>query len=270
MGKAKDLRLSPIQAGIARRFVEQHHYSGRTVQNAKLNLGAFMADKLVGVMQFGSPMYKRGVLSFVEGTAWNGMVELNRMAFLDDTPRNAESRALGVAFRLMQKQWPQVEWVLSFADGTLCGDGTIYRAAGFVLVQIKRNTNIYQSPPDSLGRREYRSQSTLTHGMWAAKQGGRSSMKAYKDAGWELIPGFQLCYIRFLNPAARARLTLPEIPFSEIAARGAAMYKGERTKVSSEPPGDQPGKGGAIPTRALQNTQGQEATGGQAERIEAA
>jgi hypothetical protein len=39
--------------------------------------------------------------------------------------------------RMIQKHYPHVEWVISFADGCQCGDGTIYRAAGFVLTGIK-------------------------------------------------------------------------------------------------------------------------------------
>jgi hypothetical protein len=35
---------------------------------------------------------------------------------------------------------------VSFADGTQCGDGTIYRASGFVLTGIKENDQIWQAP----------------------------------------------------------------------------------------------------------------------------
>ena len=39
--------------------------------------------------------------------------------------------------------------------------------------------------------------------------------------------GFQLRYIYFIDKKWRKRLTVPEIPFSEIDKRGAGMYKGE-------------------------------------------
>ncbi len=82
---------------------------------------------------------------------------------------------------------------------------------------------------------------------------GASSMKVYKDAGWKPKPGFQLRYIYFLDPTVRERLTVPVIPFSEIARRGAAMYRG-KSRAGSEPATRQPnqaGKGGAAPTPAL-------------------
>ena len=76
-----------------------------------------------------------------------------------------------------------------------------------------------------------------------------------KSLGASRNVGFQLRYIYFLNPAARQRLTVPEIPFSKIDEMGAGMYKGVAKRVSSETsdtPDIQSGKGGATPTDALQ------------------
>ena len=42
------------------------------------------------------------------------------------------------------------------------------------------------------------------------------------------IPGFQLRYIYFIDRSCRAKLTVPEIPFSRIDELGAGMYKGEK------------------------------------------
>ena len=39
-----------------------------------------------------------------------------------------------------------MKWVISFADGTQCGDGTIYRASGFYLTGIKVNNQIWEAP----------------------------------------------------------------------------------------------------------------------------
>ncbi len=248
---AKDIRVQPIQAAVARDFIRSHHYSGRVVTSSRLSLGAFLGDRLIGVMQFGRAMYPRQALPLVADTAWDAMLELNRFAMIDDTPRNAESRTLSVACRLIRQHYPQVDWILSYADGTLCGDGTIYRAAGFVLTGIKKNATIWMSPPNELGQREYRARSTLTKGVHARRSGGVSTMKPYRDAGWEPVPGFQLRYIRFLNPDARGRLSVPELPYTAIAEAGARMYKGKRPKDSSEPLADPVREGGAAPTRTL-------------------
>lgn len=248
MASAKDIVVKPITAQAANALVKRVHYSGKVVNNSTLHLGAFLNDKLEGAMSFGSPLDKRKVLPLVEGTQWNGMLELNRMAFSDRLPRNSESRALSVAFRLIKKHYPHIEWILSFSDGCQCGDGTIYRASGFVLTSIKKNNSIWRAPTGesfaetslrpgiggsaAIKKAEAISRTTMTNGAHLAASGGKSSMQRFKDAGWKPIEGFQLRYIYFLNPAARQRITVPILPFSDIEKMGAGMYKG--VKVSRE------------------------------------
>lgn len=263
MATAKDIRIAPISAKDANALIRRLHYSGKVVNNSQLHLGVFLLDRLEGAMQFGPSLDKRKVIGLVENTAWNGFVELNRLAFSDRLPRNSESRALGVAFRLFRKHYPHIEWIISFADATQCGDGTIYRAAGFALTAIKRNNQIWEAPGGELfndtsirpgigGERERArqvfSRTSLTDGRSKQQQQqakailsrttqtkarniletGASSMKAYKAAGWKPKEGYQLRYIYFLNPAARERLTVPILPYSRIDEIGAGMYRGEK------------------------------------------
>lgn len=185
-------------------------------------------------MSFGSPLDKRKVLPLVEDTEWSGMLELNRMAFSDVLPRNSESRAMAVAFRLIKKHYPHIEWVLSFSDGTQCGDGTIYRAAGFVLTQVKQNSSLYETPCGTPIARMTWDSATPEHRAVIAKQYGMMKFdassflaKTAKLNGMKSLTGYQLRYIYFLNPTARERLTVPVLPFSKIDEMGAGMYKGK-------------------------------------------
>lgn len=241
---AKDIRVAPVSSTLAREFVREHHYSGKVANNSQLHLGVFLPDKrLHGVMQFGPPMVKANVLGLVRDTKWHDMLELNRMAFDDALPRNSESRALGVALRLIRKTYPNIQWVLSFADGTQCGDGTIYRASGFVLTQIRANSTIGQMPDGSVV-----ASMTLHKGKHILKTG-----KAAVPAGFKPLPGFQLRYIYFLDPGARQRLTCPVLPFEAIDKAGARMYLGKCGGKSS-PAGTTNGEGGAPPTPPLHST----------------
>lgn len=251
---AKDIVVQPITSTAARQIVARFHYSGKSTQNSQLHFGVFLNGKCLGAMQFGPPMDRRKLLPLVTGTGWNGMIELNRMAFSDALPRNSESRALGVAFRMMRKAYPHIEWVVSFADGTQCGDGTIYRAAGFVLTSIKPNAQMLQMPDGSIVARK-----TLDNPNHTGLNGRFGSAIA-KENGAVPLPGFQLRYIYFLNPAARARLACPILPFSAIEHAGARMYRGQRARsTDSGTSGDQPEGGGAIPTRALNTATSPEA-----------
>lgn len=302
MGAAKDIILRPISRQDADALVKRVHYSGKVVNQGRLE----------GAMQLGPSLDKRKIMGLVGGTGWNEFIELNRMAFSDALPRNSESRALSIAMRMLKKHAPQLQWVISFADATQCGDGTIYRAAGFVLTGIKENDQIWVAPEadarfsrvsltdnrshtEQAKAREILSRVTATKGKHithtvaatsgygvggglnlqakprtehsaslrpgigaqghAATTGGGSSMRAYIEAGWKPLEGFQLRYIYFLDPTARERLTVPILPYSEIERRGAGMYKGERVtrgvgETDNAPqPNEEPG--GASPTTPL-------------------
>lgn len=269
MASAKDIVVKPIAAADARRVVQSVHYSGKTVNNSQLHLGVFLNGRLEGAMQFGPSLDKRKIQGLVKGTPWNGFIELNRMAFSEALPRNSESRALAVAFRIIRKQYPHLQWVVSFADGAQCGDGTIYRASGFLLTGIKKNTQVWEAPSgetfarmsltDGKSKQQQQKARQVVSSVTMSKGGniretGGASMKSFQAAGFKPIPGFQLRYIYFIDPTARELLTVPVIPFEKIAEMGAGMYRGKaRPKQATE--GHPPSSGGATPTRTLQDSE---------------
>lgn len=231
MGSAKALIVRPIERDTANEFMRRVHYSGRIVQNTQVHLGVFLRGSLEGAIQFGPSMVKHNIVHLVEGTGWNEFLELNRLAFTDVLPRNSESRALGVALRLLRRYAPHVKWVVSFADAVQCGDGTIYRAAGFVLTGITRNKDLIRLPGGRVVHKVTLSckGSHLARGL-AGLMGGSSAGGAEwaRRTGGELLEGAMLRYMFFLDPSYRERLTVPEIPFSAIAEKGYAMFRGER------------------------------------------
>lgn len=250
---AKMLVCKPITAREANAVIKRLHYSGGVVINSQLHIGVFYQGSLEGAMQLGPPLDKRKVLGLVAGTPWNGMMELNRMAFSDRLPRNSESRAMSVLMRLLRKHSPNLDWILSYADATQCGDGTIYRAAGFVLSGIKENKSLARTPDGTVIHEITAKMGKLKETLLNESGGTWSWSRFCKAHGLEVLPGYQLRYIYFLNPEARKRLAVPEIPYSELKARGIKMYKGKRAgSTNSGAPADQAGGGGASPTPALQ------------------
>lgn len=246
MASAKDLIVKPISAKDAAALVRRVHYSGKVVQNSQLHLGVFLDGRLEGAMQFGPSLDKRKIQGLVRDTGWNGFIELNRMAFSDRLPRNSESRALGVAFRMIRKHYPHIEWVVSFSDATQCGDGVIYRASGFVLTGLRHNSTLIKLADGTIGANV-----TYSKGAHILKTGG-----AKRPEGATTLPGFQMRYIYFTNPAARERLTVPILPFSKIEEMGAGMYRGEKiTRTKEQDAGHPPALDGATPIRALQNNE---------------
>ena len=237
---AKDITLRPIKAEVARKLVKKLHYSGKVSNTSCLHFGVFYKGKLEGAMQFGSPIDKRRVLPLVKDTKWNGFLELNRMAFSENLPRNSESRAISVALKLIKKNYPHIEWILSYADATQCGDGIIYRASGFYLTGIKDNTTMLRLPSGEIV-------ADITLNVSIQK-------KALKKVA-EKLPGFQIRYIYFINKEAKKRLSVPILSYKKLVEKGAKMYKGKKISVASET-GDTTSihevKGGSNPTAMLQ------------------
>lgn len=246
MASAKDIVIKPIKAHAARGIIAKFHYSGKSTQNSQLHFGVFLGGKLEGALQFGPPIDRRKMLPLVKGSKWGDMIELNRMAFGPNLPKYSESRALSVCFKLIKKHYPQIKWVVSFADGTQCGDGTIYRASGFYLTAINKNSTMYETPDGE---------------VVADKTFNNSPVREYKGLkikDCNKLSGFQLRYIYFIDKSCKEKLTVPILPFSDIDKVGAGMYKGERitlqerrgTKAISN---DQLESGGAVPTTTLQS-----------------
>ena len=209
MSRVKEIELKVIPAKIANDFIKKHHYSGKVVSNSFLHFGAFLDKRLHGVMSFGHSLDKAKTQKLVKNTGWNEFCELNRMAFDDYLPRNSESYCIGKALRLLKKNAPHLKWVISFADGCSCGDGTIYRASNFVLTQIKKNST-----------------------MWINDKGDKvqnmsfATNPALNKKDFKRLDGYMLRYVYFLDKKCIKDLTCEIIPFSKIKEMGAGMYKG--------------------------------------------
>lgn len=215
MGRAKELVVKVIPSKIANDFIKKHHYSGKVVQNSKLHFGVFLDDKLHGVMSYGPSINKKGTVNLVKGTGWNEFIELNRMAFDDYLPRNSESRAISQSIKLIKKNAPHIKWIISFADGCSCGDGTIYRASNFVLTDIRKNEALRINPKTG----------EKVHVITAY----HNKIKEFKN--WKPVEGYQFRYIYFIDKSKIKDLTVPIIPFSKIDELGIGMYKGEKISI---------------------------------------
>lgn len=239
MGRAKEITLKVIPGKIAKPYIEKHHYSKKAVNNSCLHFGAFLDGNLHGVLSYGPSLDKSKIITLVKGTGWNNFLELNRMAFDDYLPRNSESYCIAKSIRMIRKNAPQIKWIISFADGCSCGDGTIYRASNFVLTGIKKNSNLCMLPNgEKIHKMTLESNPTSPRkelgGMsYFQLTGGAYNFKKYVEkVGGSILTGYQLRYIYFIDKTFLNRLTVPEIPFSKIDEIGAGMYLGEKMSLA--------------------------------------
>ena len=221
MGRAKEIIVKVIPSKVANSFVKKTHYSGKVVPNSTLHFGCFLDNKLHGVMSYGTSMQKSKIIGLVKPCLWNEMLELNRMAFDDYLPKYSESRCISISIKLIKKNAPHIKWILSYADGCQCGDGTIYRASGFKLVGLKKNKTMLKMPNG-----EIVADKTLNNSNY--KRIGQSA-GYWKKNGAVPIKGNQLRYIYLID--TNCKITVPIIPFSEIDKKGAGMYKGKKISL---------------------------------------
>lgn len=214
MGRAKEIIVKVIPAKIANEFVKKHHYSGKVVPNSTLHFGCFLDNKLHGVMSYGPSINKKGTMNLVLNTGWNEFIELNRMAFDEYLPKYSESRCIAISIKLIKKNAPHIKWIISFADGTQCGDGTIYRASGFSLVGIVDNTALRINPKTG----------EAIHVIQAHHLKISNEFKK-----WDAFQGKQLKYIYLIDK--KCKITAPILPFSKIDEMGAGMYKGKKVSL---------------------------------------
>lgn len=224
---AKDLVIKTIHASIADEVIKGGHYSGKVAASSTLHFGVFWKGELEGVMQYGHPIDKRKSLTLVKDTPWSGFLELNRMWFGPKLPKNAESRALAISLRLIKKHAPHIKWVISYADATQCGSGTIYRASGFLLTGIRKNSTILYVPSM---KETFTKLTFTTHSAGAMKRikaatgvdveklmaGSASVSRVVEALDAKVLKGYQIRYIYFLDKSYRDKLTVPVLDYSEI------------------------------------------------------
>jgi hypothetical protein len=110
----------------------ENHYLHRIGVFPSLCLGVFVNDSFqaacIGVMMWGRPVASNR-LKDGEVT-----LELSRMCILDCTTKNAESRCLGISARIIRATFPNIRYLIAYADIEGMGhQGTIYKAAGWTM-----------------------------------------------------------------------------------------------------------------------------------------
>lgn len=246
---AKDILIKSIDVQSARQIVETYHYSGKSTQNSQIHFGAFVNNKLLGVLQFGPHIDKRRMTQNL-GIGFNESLELNRMAFSDLLPKNSESRAISICLRILKKQYPHLKLIVSFADACQCGDGTIYRASGFKLHSFKKNNSLLDAGDGEIEFNHGKKKRKVISKKSLDSKPGPNGKNMCSHLKLKPIEGYQMKYIYFFDKALEAKFK-----FVDKIPDDVRMYKGQKMRASSVESGTtsfQEVGGGESPTDALQ------------------
>jgi hypothetical protein len=110
----------------------------------------------------------------------------------------------------------------------------MYRASGFKLIGIKKNTSMWRMPDGEVLAKlvlepsfSLNSKGTTSAKARYGKTGTESSTSFLRRIGAVQLEGFQIRYFYPLHDDALSRLTVPVLPFSEIQRLKAGMYLGK-------------------------------------------
>jgi hypothetical protein len=232
MSDGRELWLDYCSHEAAKHAVMRWHYS-RKMPNSKLvRIGVWEAGRFVGVILYGVGANRHLARPF--GLKSTEVCELVRVA-LAPGRKHPTSKCVAVSLKLLKRQSPGLRLVVSYADYGQGHVGTIYQAGGWIFLgesnqgylkvngQVVHPRTIY----DRYGK------------------GGQSVpwLRANVDPNAcrvEMAP--KLKYVMPLDKALRRQLVKLAQPYPKSRGRS----------DTSDTPGDQPGEGGATPTRPLQ------------------
>lgn len=138
-GEDGSIPISPLQLEVgriemARALTLNARWHSRlpnlTNWQACIAYGAAYDNRMYAVAIYGPP-----VARMFNG---RGYLELRRMAIHNDAPKNTGSRLLKVTRILISKEFPEIVKLISYQD-TEVHQGTIYKAAGWVIGGVKKN-----------------------------------------------------------------------------------------------------------------------------------
>lgn len=140
-------RCQPAEVGELLTWTGEKHYSGCTPPGCVCGLEVMERAQRIGALILGRP----GAPAF-NGTGYDvdRLLELTRMYMVDDTERNAESKALAMMRKHVRMWYPKVGLLVAYSDPSEGHEGTIYEADGwtkFGMTGDRANSTGWNSRP---------------------------------------------------------------------------------------------------------------------------
>lgn len=220
------LRLDWCSHEAAKFAVENWHYSRRMPLGRMTRVGVWEDEEFVGCVLFARGANK--AMPSVWGCAVTEICELVRVAMRGH--QAPVSRAIAVSIRMLRAYAPGLRLVVSYADSEKGHHGGIYQAGNWVY------TGRSQGSIEWFHEGRWKHNREMTAGAF----GGVRKVAEYRHLPKRQTLG-KHTYLYPLDAEMRARI-----------APLAKPYPKRVRSIDSDAPGDQPGEGGAIPTRTLQ------------------
>lgn len=114
------MELSISHSTDTDKWLQERHYLHSTPAGAVLRMEFREDGELIGAMMWGrSPSPKQDQKS---------LLCLTRMYFIDEAPKNTESRALAMARRYIRRHCPEIKGLVAYSSTGQGHEGTVYQA----------------------------------------------------------------------------------------------------------------------------------------------
>lgn len=113
-------RAQPSESREVREWIMKHHYTRTAPPGYRVALEFIEGDERVGAMLLGRPTSRE-----LNAGVW---LELTRMWFVDEAPKNTESAALAMMRRWVRVWMPEIKGLLAYSNPAVGHVGTVYLA----------------------------------------------------------------------------------------------------------------------------------------------
>lgn len=234
--------VRPVSRRIAEQIILKYEWLGTMSAQTTRHYGIFYGPYCGGVCCVGTSA-SGGINSHRElGISRNQLGVLARGACVHWAPPGSNSKLVAWTCRLLARETP-LKLLLAYSDTDAGEIGTIYQACNWVYIGQGKSTTQFVAPNGRVYDQKIVwdirfNNGTLKSVSWTAQR------DALLTAGWreqQSNPKHRYVYVIDKSDAAlMARIERMRRPYPK------------RAKHSSDAPGDQPGEGGAAPTRTLQ------------------
>ena len=132
-GKNNKYTIVRIRSEVADDFLKVYHYLGG-LRPGLICYGLFVEGVLSGVACFGVPASQYVGVSLVGKDNSKRAWELARFALIPDLEKNSASQFMSRVLTTFQVDFPEIWFIVSYADSAQGHEGTIYVAAGAKLM----------------------------------------------------------------------------------------------------------------------------------------
>ena len=126
--------------------IKKHHYSHKVTTNRFLSIRINEGGEKGGYIQIGYGIRPHMKHNISKDITKDNYCEFDRMWLSDDMPKFSESQVISLLMAYLKAAYPNIKFVITYADSTAGNTGVIYRATNaFVLDPIKADFYVLEN-----------------------------------------------------------------------------------------------------------------------------